>query len=111
LGETSIDTSAIDELMDDLTGSLEWYYVNTFIEGEPNAIPPIPDIGDPNNPGNSINGGDNDDDGTIDDECINQKDDDDDGLIDEDAIVAGGTPGWAWFENPPGTFSQIPCPL
>ena len=96
LGETSIDTSAIDSLMDDITSSLEWYYVNTFVEGDPNAVPPIPDIGDPNNPGNSINGGDNDDDGFADDECINQLDDDGDGLIDEDAIITGG---WAWFDE------------
>ena len=106
-GETSIDTSAIDSLMDDITSSLEWYYVNTFIAGDPNRIPPIPDIGDPNNPGI----GDNDGDGVVDDECINQRDDDGDGLIDEDAVIAGGTPGWAWFEDPPGVFSQIPCPL
>jgi len=104
---SSINTSAIDSLMGDITNSLEWYYVNTFIEGDPNAVPPIPDIGDPNNPGII----DNDGDGVIDDECINQRDDDGDGLIDEDAVIAGGTPGWAWFEDPPGVFSQIPCPL
>ena len=93
---SSINTSAIDSLMGDITSSLEWYYVNTFIAGDPNAIPPIPDIGDPNNPGNSINGGDNDDDGYADDECINQRDDDGDGLVDEDAIITGG---WAWYDD------------
>ena len=90
-GDTDIETGAIDSLMDDITGSLEWYYVNTLLEGNPGI-------------------GDNDGDGVIDDECINQIDDDGDGLIDEDAIVTGGTPGWAWFEDPPGVFSQIPCP-
>ena len=89
---SSINTSAIDSLMADLTGSLEWYYVNTLADGNPGI-------------------GDNDGDGIEDDECINQIDDDGDGLIDEDAIIAGGTPGWAWFKNPDGTFSQIPCPL
>ena len=89
---SSINTSAIDSLMADLTGSLEWYYVNTLADGNPGI-------------------GDNDGDGIEDDECINQLDDDGDGLIDEDAIIAGGTPGWAWFKNPDGTFSQIPCPL
>ena len=90
-GDTDIETGAIDSLMDDITGSLEWYYVNTLLSGNPGI-------------------GDNDGDGVIDDECINQRDDDGDGLIDEDAIVTGGTPGWAWFEDPPGVFSQIPCP-
>ena len=108
-GETGIDTTAIDSLMDDITGSLEWYYVNTFIEGDP-ALG-IPDIGDPNNPGNSINGGDNDDDGFADDECIDQLDNDGDGLIDEDAIITGG---WAWFDEdgPDGPIErvQVLCP-
>ena len=89
---SSINTSAIDSLMGDLTSSLEWYYVNTLADGNPGI-------------------GDNDGDGIEDDECINQLDDDGDGLIDEDAVIAGGTPGWAWFKNPDGTFSQIPCPL
>ena len=99
-GETSIDTSAIDELMEDITGSLEWYYVNTFIKGNP-ALG-IPDIGDPENPGI----GDNDGDGVEDDECINQEDDDGDGLIDEDAVITGGTPGWDWSN----AGSPQPCP-
>jgi len=86
-GETSIDTTAIDDLMDDLTGSLEWYFVNTLV---------------PLNPGI----GDNDNDGIIDDECINQLDDDNDGLIDEDAIITGGTPGWDWS----GAGTPQPCP-
>ena len=87
LGETSIDTSAIDSLMDDITGSLEWYYVNTLVPGNPGI-------------------GDNDDDGIIDDECINQIDDDGDGLVDEDAIISGGTPGWDWS----GAGMPQPCP-
>ena len=87
LGETSIDTSAIDSLMDDITGSLEWYYVNTLVPGNPGI-------------------GDNDDDGIIDDECINQIDDDGDGLVDEDAIISGGTPGWDWS----GAGTPQPCP-
>ena len=41
---SSINTSAIDSLMADITGSLEWYYVNTFIAGDPNAFHHIPDI-------------------------------------------------------------------
>ena len=87
LGETSIDTSAIDSLMDDITGSLEWYYVNTLVPGNPGI-------------------GDNDKDGIIDDECINQIDDDGDGLVDEDAIISGGTPGWDWS----GAGTPQPCP-
>ena len=87
LGETSIDTSAIDSLMNDITGSLEWYYVNTLVPGNPGLI-------------------DNDGDGIIDDECINQLDDDGDGLIDEDAIISGGTPGWDWS----GAGTPQPCP-
>ena len=89
-GDTDIETGAIDSLMDDITGSLEWYYVNTLLPGNPGV-------------------GDNDGDGVIDDECINQEDDDGDGLVDEDAIIIGGTPGWAWYEDPPGVFSQVPC--
>ena len=85
--ETSIDTSAIDGLMDDITGSLEWYYVNTLVPGNPGI-------------------GDNDGDGIIDDECINQIDDDGDGLVDEDAIISGVTPGWDWSSA--GT--PQPCP-
>ena len=87
-GETSIDTSTIDNLMGDITGSLEWYYVNTLVPGNP-GIP------------------DNDGDGVIDDECIDQIDNDGDGLIDEDAIVGGGTPGWDWS----GAGTPQPCPL
>ncbi len=99
-GETSLDTTAIDSLLDDITGSMEFFYVNTFIKGNP-ALG-IPDVGDPNNPGI----GDNDGDGIADDECINQIDDDGDGLIDEDTIVKGGTPGWDWSNA--GT--PQPCP-
>jgi len=92
LGESTIDTTAIDSLLADITGSLDFYFVNTFIEGDPNATPPIPDIGKKDNPGF----GDNDNDGFADDECLNGKDDDGDGLTDEDAIITGG---WAWFDE------------
>ena len=106
LGESTIDTSAIDSLLEDITGSLDFYFVNTFIEGDPNAVPPIPDIGDSTNLGNSINGGDNDNDGFADDECLNGVDDDHDGLTDEDAIITGG---WAWFdEDGPGPDNPKP---
>ncbi|MCH7818446.1 MAG: hypothetical protein IIB40_02700 [Candidatus Marinimicrobia bacterium] len=87
LGDTDIDTTIIDNLMDDITGSLEWYYVNTLVPGNEGE-------------------GDNDGDGVVDDECINQIDDDGDGLIDEDAIVTGGTPGWDWS----GAGTPQPCP-
>ncbi|MCH7954309.1 MAG: hypothetical protein IIC40_01065 [Candidatus Marinimicrobia bacterium] len=87
LGDTDIDTTVIDNLMDDITGSLEWYYVNTLVPGNEGE-------------------GDNDGDGVVDDECINQIDDDGDGLIDEDAIVTGGTPGWDWS----GAGTPQPCP-
>jgi len=107
-GESSIDTSAIDSLMDEIIGSMEFYYVNTFIEGNP-ALG-IPDVGERDNPGNiggPNNDGDNDGDGFADDECIDQKDNDDDGLIDEDAIIMGGL---AWFKDPvTGIRSQVLC--
>ncbi len=87
-GESSIDTSAIDSLMDEITGSMEFYFVNT---------------GAPNNPGI----GDNDGDGVADDECIDQIDNDGDGLIDEDSVIGGLTPGWDWS----GAGTPQPCPL
>jgi len=87
-GETSIDTSSIDSLMNEITGSIEWYYVNTGVPGNP-GIP------------------DNDGDGVTDDECIDQMDNDGDGLIDEDAVVGGLTPGWDWSN----AGSPQPCPL
>jgi len=105
-GETSIDTASIDSLMNEITGSIEWYYVNTFIEGNP-ALG-IPDVGDSTNPGNSINGGDNDFDGFADDECIDGDDNDRDGLFDEDAVIKGGL---AWFKDPVTEIrSQVLCP-
>ena len=93
-GETSIDTSAIDSLMDDITSSLEWYYVNTGVAGNPG-------IGnnDADRPGSSP-------DVLTDEECINQIDDDGDGLIDEDTLIDTEIillfPQWL-----PG----MPCPL
>ena len=93
-GETSIDTSAIDSLMDDITSSLEWYYVNTGVAGNPG-------IGnnDADRPGDSP-------DVLTDEECINQIDDDGDGLIDEDTLIDTEIillfPQWL-----PG----MPCPL
>ena len=101
LGESTIDTSAIDSLLEDITGSLDFYFVNTFIEGDSNAVPPIPDIGKKDNPGF----GDNDNDGFADDECLNGDDDDRDGLTDEDAIITGG---WSWFdEDGPGPKVRV----
>jgi len=92
IGTTDIDTSAIDDLMNDITGSLEWYFVNTLVPGNPGLI-------------------DNDGDGFIDDECINQLDDDGDGLIDEDAIITGGM---AWWDDDgpdgPNERFQMTCP-
>ena len=76
-GGTSIDTSAIDSLMSQITGSMEFYYVNTGVPGNPGI-------------------GDNDGDGIADDECIDQIDNDGDGLIDEDSVIGGLRPGWVW---------------
>lgn len=93
-GDTDIETGAIDSLMDDITGSLEWYYVNTGVAENPG-------IGnnDADRPGSSP-------DVLTDEECINQIDDDDDGLIDEDALIDSEIiklfPQWL-----PG----MPCPL
>lgn len=87
-GGTSIDTSAIDSLMSQITGSMEFYYVNTGVPGNPGI-------------------GDNDGDGIADDECIDQIDNDGDGLIDEDSVIGGLTPGWDWS----GAGSPQPCPL
>jgi len=93
-GDSDIETGAIDSLMGDITGSLEWYYVNTGVEGNPG-------IGnnDADRPGSSP-------DVLTDEECINQLDDDDDGLIDEDALIDSEIiklfPQWL-----PGD----PCPL
>jgi len=87
-GESSIDTSAIDSLMDEITGSMEFYFVNTGVPGNPGI-------------------GDNDGDGVADDECIDQIDNDGDGLIDEDSVIGGLTPGWDWS----GAGTPQPCPL
>lgn len=87
-GESSIDTSAIDSLMDEIIGSMEFYFVNTGVPGNPGI-------------------GDNDGDGVADDECIDQIDNDGDGLIDEDSVIGGLTPGWDWS----GAGTPQPCPL
>ena len=87
-GESSIDTSAIDSLMNEITGSMEFYFVNTGVPGNPGI-------------------GDNDGDGVADDECIDQIDNDGDGLIDEDSVIGGLTPGWDWS----GAGTPQPCPL
>ena len=84
LGESTIDTSAIDSLLEDITGSIEFYFVNTGVPGNPGE-------------------GDNDGDGRVDEECLNGEKDDDDDLVDEDAVASGMIPGW-----PPG--NTTPCP-
>ena len=63
--------------MGDLTGSLEWYYVNTGVAGNP---------GMGNNDSTYIEP-DGSLDSRTDEECINQIDDDGDGLIDEDTRI------------------------
>jgi len=75
IGETGIDTTTIDSLLDEITGSMEWYYVNTGEDDNPG-------IGnnDADRPGNSP-------DVRTDEECIDQEDNDDDGLIDEDTLI------------------------
>jgi len=88
-GESSIDDSTINSLMDEITGSMEFYYVNTFVAADP--VLGIPEM-NADNPGI----GDNDNDGFEDDECIDQLDNDGDGLIDEDAAIAGIM---VWFDN------------
>jgi len=70
LGGGGIDTDELDDIIDQLGGDLSSFYVNT---------------GAPGNPGE----GDNDGDGTADEECLNDLDDDGDGLVDEDARVLG----------------------
>ena len=92
LGETPIDTSAIDSLLDDIIGSVEFYYVNT-------------DTADTLNLGFGNNDGDRDALGVerIDEECLDGFDQDGDGLVDEDAVARGLIPGW-----PPG--NTTPCP-
>ena len=84
LGESTIDTTAIDSLLEDITGSIEFYFVNTGVPGNPGE-------------------GDNDGDGRVDEECLNGEKDDDDDLVDEDAVASGMIPGW-----PPG--NTTPCP-
>lgn len=65
-----IDTGELDDLVDSLGGDLSAYYVNTGVPGNPGE-------------------GDNDGDGTTDEECRNDLDDDGDGRVDEDARVPG----------------------
>ena len=89
LGESTIDTTAIDSLLEDITGQLDFYFVNTA-------------PGDTNNPGY----GDNDGDGIADEECLNGDDDDGDFLIDEDTLIDSEIiklfPLWS---------HGMPCPL
>ena len=99
LGESTIDTTAIDSLLADITGSAEFYFINTFIQGDPNAVPPIPESGDPDN----LGVGDNDGDGRVDEECLNGIDDDGDGLTDEDGVISFGVLGW-----PVGNTARCP---
>lgn len=95
LGESTIDTTAIDSLLDDITGSVGFYFVNTA-------------LGDTTNPGYGNNDGDRDSFGVerIDEECLDGKDQDKDGLFDEDALADSEIiklfPLWS-----PG----MPCPL
>jgi hypothetical protein len=70
LGGGGIDTDELDDIIDQLGGDLSAYYVNTGVPGNPGE-------------------GDNDGDGTADEECLDDLDDDGDGLVDEDARVLG----------------------
>ena len=99
IGETGIDTTTIDSLLDEITGSMGWYYVNTGGAD----IADNPGIG--NNDSTYIHP-DGSLDSRTDEECIDQEDNDDDGLIDEDALIDSEIiklfPQWL-----PGD----PCPL
>ncbi|MCF7803366.1 MAG: hypothetical protein K9N46_11820 [Candidatus Marinimicrobia bacterium] len=68
LGDTTsgVDTEAIDQLINDVSATANFYYINSGVPGNPGE-------------------GDNDGDGAVDEECLNGIDDDGDGLIDEDA--------------------------
>jgi hypothetical protein len=70
LGDSGIDIQGLQDTTNSLHSDLSAYYVNTGV------------------PGNSGEG-DNDGDGTTDEECFNSTDDDGDGRTDEDARVAG----------------------
>jgi hypothetical protein len=70
LGDGGIDTDELNDIIDQLGGDLSAFYVNTGVPGNPGE-------------------GDNDGDGTADEECLNDLDDDGDGLVDEDARVLG----------------------
>ena len=98
IGETGIDTTTIDSLLDEITGSMEWYFVNTGEEGNP---------GMGNNDSTYIHP-DGSLDSRTDEECIDQEDNDGDGLIDEDALIDSEIiklfPQWL-----PGI--GMPCPL
>jgi hypothetical protein len=70
LGGSGVDVDELNNLIDSLGGNLSAFYVNTGVPGNPGE-------------------GDNDGDGTTDEECLNGLDDDGDSLVDEDARVAG----------------------
>ena len=73
LGGSGIDVDELNDLIDSLGGDLSVFYVNTGVPGNPGE-------------------GDNDNDGTTDEECLNGLDDDGDSVVDEDARVAGCAP-------------------
>lgn len=66
-GSEGLDVESLNNLINDILCSTDYYYVNTGIAGNPGF-------------------GDNDHDGTIDEERLNNIDDDGDGLFDEDSI-------------------------
>jgi hypothetical protein len=68
LGDGGIDADDLNDLIDSLGGSLSYYYVNTCVPGNPGE-------------------GDNDNDGTEDEEILDGVDNDSDGLVDEDATI------------------------
>mgnify|MGYP006295134031 CR=1 FL=1 len=70
LGDTTdlgFDTETMDEMIQEITSNLGFYYINTGVPGNPGE-------------------GDNDGDGLIDEECLDGIDNDSDGLIDEDTL-------------------------
>ncbi len=70
LGDSGIDVAGLQDLSGALHSDLSAYYVNSGLPGNPGE-------------------GDNDQDGTVDEECFNSIDDDGDGRTDEDARIAG----------------------